>query len=105
MPEDVRAMTIKLILGLVTVFVWFLWLLAPMGICTQGSHVKSLCREPRFLFAINLNTLHSPQASVRLGESQKGAIHWGGFGSNVLAAKPRTVFACVGSSCLQAPSV
>lgn len=45
-------MTIKLILGLVTVFVWFLWLLAPMGICTQGNHVKSLCREPRFLFAI-----------------------------------------------------
>lgn len=57
--------------------VWFLWLLAPMGICTQGSHVKSLCREPRFLFAINLNTLHSPQASVRLGESQKGAIQQG----------------------------
>lgn len=40
MPEGVRAMTIKLILGLVTVFVWFLWLLALMGICTQGSHVK-----------------------------------------------------------------
>lgn len=77
MPEDVRATTIKLILGLVRAFVWFLWLLASMGTCTQGSHVKVLCREPRFLFAMNLNIQHSPQVSVKLEEPQKGAIHQG----------------------------
>jgi hypothetical protein len=77
MPEDVSGTTIKLISGLVTASMWFLWLLASMGLSTQGSRVKALCREPRFQFAINLNTLHSPQASVRLEGSQKGAIQRG----------------------------
>lgn len=42
----------------------------PYGYMHQGS----LCREPRFPFAIILNTRHSPQASVRLEGSQKGAV-------------------------------
>lgn len=66
MPEDVSGTAIKLISGLVTVSVGFLPLLALVGKCTQGRHVKTLCREPKFQFAVNLNTLHSLQASTRL---------------------------------------
>ena len=40
MPEDASGTTIKLISGLVTASVWFLWLLASMGLSTQGSHVN-----------------------------------------------------------------
>lgn len=66
MPEDVSGTTMKLTSVLSQHLCGF------CGFCTQGR--GSLCREPRFQFAINLNTRHLPQASVRLEASQKGAV-------------------------------